>query len=231
MSDSTLKSIDQELFNNFVGRMREKQKEVFKDLSLKDAIIKLDLADNKKLKNAGKIIFSKDAKIPMSIASFVGIDKEGIKNTRKKSGNLYEILNACEEYLFNNTNYFTIMTGKVVGGRKEFPELPLTATREAIINSLVHRDYKSEESNSLYIYKDRIEIYNPGAFNTKFLPEDYIKGTARPLCRNNLIASTIYKVEDTENIGSGIKRIYDECKKMKIKVDFNKEKGGFSVVF
>jgi predicted HTH transcriptional regulator len=38
-------------------------------------------------------------------------------------------------------------------------------------------------------------------------------------------------VEDTENIGSGIKRVYDECKKERIKVEFREEKGGFFVIF
>ena len=44
--------------------------------------------------------------------------------------------------------------------RKEIPEIPIDAIREALLNSFCHKDYASGQSNEVAIYKDRIELIN-----------------------------------------------------------------------
>lgn len=47
---------------------------------------------------------------------------------------------------------------------KEIPEIPVDAVREALINSFCHKEYGTGQNNEVSIYKDRVEIYNPGTF-------------------------------------------------------------------
>lgn len=56
--------------------------------------------------------------------------------------------------------------------RKEIPEIPLDAIREAITNSFGHKMFDSGQSIEITIFKNRIEIYNPGAFPTNKTPDD-----------------------------------------------------------
>jgi len=99
------------------------------------------------------------------------------------------------------------------------------------VNSLCHRDYSNYKSNEIAIYKDRIEIYNPGKFTEDYSPEDFIRGYGKSVLRNRLIANVLYLSKDIEKWGSGLKRINDECIKNNVKVEFKKLKSGFSIIF
>ena len=47
--------------------------------------------------------------------------------------------------------------------RREIPEIPCNALREAIVNAAAHRDYFEKGSNVMVeMFDDRIEITNPG---------------------------------------------------------------------
>lgn len=41
----------------------------------------------------------------------------------------------------------------------------------------------------------------------------------------------MYKSNDTETYSSGIRRIYEECTENQVKVEFRKEKIGFTIIF
>lgn len=114
--------------------------------------------------------------------------------------------------------------------RVEIPEIPLEAIREALINSLIHRDFKNPKSNEIAIYKDRIEIFNPGEFPEGFKPEDFIEGQGS-IPRNPLIANTLYLSKDIEKWGSGFRRITEACAEANVKVKFEIRKNGFMVIF
>ena len=115
--------------------------------------------------------------------------------------------------------------------RTEIPEIPIRAFSEAIGNSLCHRDYIDPKGVEVAIFKDRVDIYNPGTFPEELTPEDFIKGGGYSILRNPLIAETMYKSEDIEKWASGLKRIYDECKAVGVKVEFKQVKTGFVVSF
>jgi ATP-dependent DNA helicase RecG len=102
---------------------------------------------------------------------------------------------------------------------------------EAVGNSLCHRDYSNPKGNEVAIFKDRIEIYNPGLFPEGVDPQDYFAGGERSILRNPLIAETMYKSKDIERWGSGIRRIHEECAAAGVGVEFRRLKTGFMVVF
>ena len=97
--------------------------------------------------------------------------------------------------------------------------------------SLEYWKDSQKEGNEVAIFKDRIEIYNPGQFPEGYTPKDFIKGTERSILRNPLIANTLYLSKDIERWGSGLKRIYNTCKKADVRIKFEKLKSGFLVIF
>lgn len=115
--------------------------------------------------------------------------------------------------------------------RTEIPEIPVDAIREALLNSFCHKDYASGQSNEVAIYKDRVEIYNPGAFPEGFEPQDFIDRPERPIRRNPQIARILYYSKDIESFGTGLKRIADSCESAGVKYEFKKLKSGFVVCF
>ncbi|MDP2717209.1 MAG: ATP-binding protein [Candidatus Micrarchaeota archaeon] len=78
---------------------------------------------------------------------------------------------------------------------------------------------------------DPREIENPGAFPDNLEPEDYIFKNEPSVPRNPLIADGLYRTKDIEKWGSGLKRIYQECKENGIRAEFAKTNAGFKVIF
>lgn len=135
-----------------------------------------------------------------------------------------------ESYIRKNIKWpVNFKTGSIE--RVEIPEIPLEAVREALINSLIHRDFKNPKSNEIAIYKDRIEIFNPGEFPEGYTPEDFIEGKEGSMPRNPLVANTLYLSKDIEKWGSGFRRITEACEKANAKVKFEIRKNGFMVIF
>ena len=92
------------------------------------------------------------------------------------------------------------------GPREEVLELPEEALREALLNALAHRDYRSTSDIQVHIFHDRVEISNPGGLVSGLKIKD-LGRVSRP--RNLLLFSLMARMELVEHIGSGIKRIRD----------------------
>ena len=88
-------------------------------------------------------------------------------------------------------------------------ELPESALREAVVNAIAHREYRSTANAQLYIFQDRVEIVTPGGLPAGMKEEDL--GT-RSVPRNPLLFSMLYRMRLVEQIGSGIRRIHEACR-------------------
>jgi ATP-dependent DNA helicase RecG len=139
------------------------------------------------------------------------------------------MIDIAEKYIRNNIRWRVVLDGSIK--RKEIPEIPMDAVREALVNSFCHRDYKSSQNNEVTIYSNRVEIYNPGTFPEGLTPQDFIENTERSVKRNPLLAQLMYYVKDIESFGTGLKRITDACEEANVKVEFQMLKKGFAVVF
>jgi ATP-dependent DNA helicase RecG len=72
-------------------------------------------------------------------------------------------------------------TGEIIEGafRKDLPDYPLDAVREAIVNALQHRDYSDVGQASpvhVAMYPDRLQITNPGELDGNMTAETLGKG-------------------------------------------------------
>lgn len=114
--------------------------------------------------------------------------------------------------------------------REEHLEVPYPALREALINSLCHRQWEKHNlTNSIAIYDDRIEIANPGVFPPQITPES-IKKTHESYPYNLKMAETLYKSTYLENWGTGARRIMEACRERGVEDPVWRWDGGFVIV-
>lgn len=231
VSDYTIEDIDEELLKEFIEKGRQAKRINFPYTSKEEILKKLSLVNkNNELLNAGYILFAKEAKLEMQMAIFATETKLTFLDIDQLFGNIFELIEDGENYIRKNIKWpVNFKSGGME--RVEIPEIPMEAIREALINSLIHRDFKNPKSNEIAIYKDRIEIFNPGEFPEGYKPEDFIEGKEGSMPRNPLIANTLYLSKDIEKWGSGFKRITDECKAANVTVEFKIKKSGFTVIF
>lgn len=90
--------------------------------------------------------------------------------------------------------------------RQSFAQVPLVAYREAVINALIHRDYRKQGNNRIEFFEDRIEILSVGGLLSGVSKEEFIKGSYSSL-RNRIIADIFFRLGYIEKMGTGIRRI------------------------
>ena len=86
--------------------------------------------------------------------------------------------------------------------------------REAIVNSVCHRNYFEKGARvTVEIYDDRVEITNPGGICKGITPENFGKIS---ITRNSIIASMLYRIDYIEQMGTGILRMKNAAKTAKV---------------
>ena len=96
---------------------------------------------------------------------------------------------------------------EMTGGprRREEPEVPYDALREAVINAVAHRDYFEKGANVMVeMFDDRIEITSYGGLVKSLKPKDFGK---KSVLRNPNIANLLQRAGYIEKMGTGINKI------------------------
>ena len=93
--------------------------------------------------------------------------------------------------------------------RRDTPAIPLSVVREAIVNALMHRSYRSASPVQIIRYSNRVEIRNPG-FSLK--AREHL-GEPGSQLRNPRIAAVLYDTRFAETKGSGIRVMRDAMRK------------------
>jgi ATP-dependent DNA helicase RecG len=89
--------------------------------------------------------------------------------------------------------------------RQDKPVIPQRVIREALVNALMHRSYRSHSPVQIIRYANRLEIHNPG-FSLKS-PEHLGEPGSEP--RNPRIAAVLHETRFAETKGSGIRVMRD----------------------
>ncbi len=94
--------------------------------------------------------------------------------------------------------------------RKERPNLPPVAVREAVINAVAHADYSQRGAPiRVSLFDDRLEVENPGLLPFGMLIEDLPRGVSK--LRNRVIGRVFNTLGLIEQWGSGVQRMTAAC--------------------
>ncbi|MEA3240383.1 MAG: ATP-binding protein, partial [Pseudomonadota bacterium] len=181
------------------------------DMNMIQALENLHLVRNGLMTHAGSWLLAADIQKFMasgfvSCALFMGTSRVNILDRKNFTGNLQDIFQDVITWLLSKLNTEFIITGT---GRDERPELPADALREALVNALVHRDYRSNANVQVHMYSNRVEIISPGGLPAGMKEEDM---GLKSIPRNPLLFSMFYRMDLVEQIGSGIKRMQQLCR-------------------
>ena len=94
------------------------------------------------------------------------------------------------------------------GERVDYPQYPLSAVRETVLNALLHRDYSIHTQDmpiQLFMYSDRLEITNPGGLYGRLTVDQL--GKVQSDTRNPSLVTAMEVLGKTENRYSGIPTI------------------------
>ena len=164
------------------------------------------------LKNGTVLFFGSNPekffeKAVIRCVAFDGTDKRYIVDDKVMSGTLYQQYQKSMIWLKSKLNVRYDIEGEGGKPRKELWEIPETAFKETIINSLAHRDYYDKGARiTIEVFDDRVEISNPGGLVSAVPKSEFGKRSAS---RNPLIFGLFERMRLVEQIGSGITRIRD----------------------
>jgi len=228
-SSITLADINEKTLQNYIHRANDAGRINYIYTDKGDILKRLQLINADKISNAAEVMFCDNVNLEIQMATFATNERLTFLDIDRKRGTINELIEIAENYIKKTMRWRVEFDGSLM--RKEIPEVPIEAIREALINSYCHKDYRVPQNNYVSIFKDFIEIYNPGTFPDGLTPLDFIEGSEQSVHRNPLLAQILYYSRDIESFGTGLRRITSACQKADVKVEFRQSKLGFAVVF
>jgi ATP-dependent DNA helicase RecG len=167
------------------------------------------------LKNGAVLFFANEPvrffeKAVIRCVAFDGLDKRFIIDDKIMTGTLFQQYQQSMIWLKSKLNVRYDIEGEGGKARKELWEIPEIVFKEAIINSLAHRDYYDKGGRiTIELFNDRVEVTNPGGLVNSIAKNEFGKKSSS---RNPLIFGLFERMRLVEQIGSGISRMRDLMK-------------------
>lgn len=138
---------------------------------------------------------------------FKGLDRAGdIINEHKFGGNLTKELPKIDTFIETSISQKRPIPVSVL--REEtVSKYPYWATRELLMNAIMHRDYETNAPVQFYEYDDRIEIQNPGGLYGKVSPANFPNVSDY---RNPFIAEAMKVLGYVNRFSRGVYRVQKE---------------------
>lgn len=115
-------------------------------------------------------------------------------------GNLRELLDRALAFVREHSSE----VASLAPGEASEPEYPEVVIREAVLNALVHRDYRLTGRVAVRIYDDRLEVWSPGGMPVQLSLEHLAQRGGVSFPRNPLIASAARTLGLMDQVGRGL---------------------------
>ncbi|MCX6844942.1 MAG: hypothetical protein NTX53_21995 [candidate division WOR-3 bacterium] len=167
-----------------------------------------DRPDSAAINNTGILFFARNLEhtyrhTVVTCALYKGTEKSDVLDRKDFNEDALSSIEGAMVFLRQHLPVRYEFTGALK--RREIPELPLEALREAVVNAVCHRDYFERGANVMVeIFDDRVEISNPGGLPKGLSPEEFGK---RSVTRNRNIANLLHRLDYIEKMGTGIARM------------------------
>lgn len=169
--------------------------------------------------------------LPGSEMGETGEAGERFLDNRRIEGTIPEMLEQAIDFVCKNMRTKTIINPRT-GRREDRTDYPVTAVREVLLNTLVHRDYSIHTEGmpiQIVMYPDRIVIKNPGGIYGRLRVDQL--GKVQPDTRNPVLARALETLGITENRYSGIPTIRRAMGDYGLQAPvFLDERGSFTVI-
>ena len=193
---------------------------------------KLDLVKEGSVTNAAVLLFGKHpaqffpVHYEIKVASFPSDTRyDEMSNEQEYTGNLLKVFADAQGFLLNSLRK-SYLKGEQAG--TEHFELPRAMLREALVNLIVHRDYRMDVKSTIEVRPSFIRFYNPAQLFFPTITLDALKRHHPSRPGNKLLAKIFYMMGLFENWGSGTLKIIEAAKQSsKREPDFDFQDGMF----
>ena len=215
----SLDELDESKFEDYVRLVIDAGKVSFpKRISPVDVLVRIGLMDKRtrKIANGAIPLFAKNPETfnpawEIRCIQFYGTRVvKPIPSLHTYHGTVFELVDQAVDFVMGRVDF---AVGAHDGENAAAPtrsEFPRDAIREAIVNAVCHRDYTSNACVQVMLFRDRLEIINPGPLPKGMTVEDLYR-THDSIPRNGLIARAMSWTSYVEKSGSGTGEILDKC--------------------
>jgi ATP-dependent DNA helicase RecG len=184
--------------------------------------------------NTGVLFFVKEPEFFLSqaiiqCARYKGIIKLDIEDQKNMTSDIITNIDECFTFLRRSLDVaFKFESGNP--NRIEVWEIPYVALKEALINSIAHRDYIERGTHiQVEVFDDRVSITNFGGLASGLSKEDLGK---KSIHRNPNIVNLLHRTDFIEKMGTGLLRIDNALKDAGLpKAEFEISEHWFSIIF
>lgn len=215
--EATMDDLDTEKIRTFVATAKAKRGfPLSAESSAETILTHLNLLKEQRISNAAVLLFGKQPQrflitSEVKCAHFHGTEiTKPIPSYQVYKGDVFDIVNQAVDFVLSKIDLS-------VGSRSESAqvsvtyEIPVGAVTEAIVNAVAHRDYTSNGSVQVMLFKDRLEIWNPGSLPYGLTAAKLLEPHSS-IPANPLLAEPMYLAGYIERMGTGTGDIIRLCK-------------------
>lgn len=235
---ASISDIDEDKVKNFIHLARAKRNfPLAEDTKVEVLLRHFDLMDDDgKIANAAILLFGKKPQkyfitSEVKCVQFYGNEVvKPVPSYQIYKGDVFELVTQATSFVMSRVDNWVGTRNGPTASVPTHPELPMDAVQEAIVNAVCHRDYANNGSVQVMLFRNRLEILNPGHLPFGMTIEK-LKGPHKSMPTNPLIADPMYWCGYIEKLGTGTEDILKKCSEYGLKrPDFHQDED-FKVTF
>ncbi len=212
-TDAVLEDIDATYISRFIRMARIKRNFPLQESATTQEVLShLNLFRSHQLTNSALLVFGKNPQhffptATVKCAHFHGLTIEKpIPDYKEFGGTVFEMAELTVDFVLSKISLST-GTREASNQVSTAYEIPRRVIAEVIINAIAHRDYYSKASVQVSVFKDRVEVFNPGQLPIELALSDLsIAHGSYP--HNPLLANCMFLTGDIERFGTGTLEIF-----------------------
>lgn len=215
--NATLADLDLDGVSRFLGLARRGRSfPLGENTPPEEVLTHLNLLDKGRPTHAAVLLFARKPQrflisSEVRCARFHGFEVEKpIPSYQVYKGTVFELIEQAKDFVLSKIDLWTGDRSQGVQVPTAY-EIPQEVVAEAIVNAICHRDYTSNASVQVMLFKDRLEIWNPGHMPPGLTLEK-LRQPHHSVPANPLIAEPLYLTKYIERMGTGIRDIIERCR-------------------
>jgi predicted HTH transcriptional regulator len=231
--DATLDDLDTEAVRRFIREAHHKRQfSLSENTPVGDVLAHLNLIRDGRPTQAAILLFGIDPQRFISCSEIRCMHFHGTMIQRPApyyrifKGNLFEQVDQAVDFVLSKID-LSVGTRAASTQAPTRYELPPDVIREAIVNSVAHRDYAHQGSIQVSVFADRLEVWNPGELLAPLTLEQ-LRKPHRSLTRNARVCEALYLAGYIEKYGTGTLMMIQESVEYELpEPDFGQPPGEF----
>lgn len=246
MQDATIEDLNREKLEEYVEQLRRTRPQATYlnhsfDQVLKQLRIIREVNGIMRPTLAGLLVFGKypqsfEPQLMITFLQYYGTTEtektprgERFLDNRKFEGRIPEMVESVVNYTLTSMRKSSLIEGL---WRRDIPEYPAEAVREAIVNAVAHRDYSNFVRGSFVqvrLFADRLEIQSPGGLYGNVTVDTLEEEQST---RNRILMRLMEESHMVENRGTGIRTMLEAMHKANLEPPrFQDKRTSFWVTF